>query len=69
MSLNDTDKQAVQLIDLHKVKKITGMGTTFIYEQIKKQNFPKQVKVGRSSRWVKSEVLEWVENLYTSESR
>lgn len=50
----------VELINLHEVRRITGMSTTFIYENMALEQFPKQVKIGRASRWLKSEVLKWV---------
>lgn len=50
----------IELINLHEVRKITGMSTTFIYEKMAEEQFPKQVKIGRASRWLKSDVLKWV---------
>lgn len=51
----------VEIIRLPDVKKITGMGTTFIYTKAKAGKFPKQVKLGDAAvGWVKSEVQEWV---------
>lgn len=50
----------VELINLHEVRKITGMGTTYIYNRMADGTFPKRIKVGRASRWLKSDVVKWV---------
>ena len=50
----------IELIPIAEVRRITGMGTTFIYTQMYDGNFPRQRKIGRSARWIKSEVIEWV---------
>ncbi len=51
----------IEIIRLPEVKKITGMGTTFIYTKAKAGEFPRQVKLGESAvGWIKSEVQQWV---------
>lgn len=50
----------IELINLHEVRKITGMSTTFIYTRMAKGDFPERVKIGRSARWIKSDVVKWV---------
>lgn len=50
----------IRYINLAEVRRITGMGTTFIYARMKSGEFPKQVRIGgRAARWVESEVQEW----------
>lgn len=49
-----------RLIRLPEVKGMVGLGTTAIYDKIKKGEFPKQVKLGRLSGWVESEVQAWI---------
>ena len=52
--------EEIEFIKLPEVKKITGLGTTYIYEKAKEGKFPRQVKLGsRSVAWVKAEVQEW----------
>lgn len=64
------DPNTVELIPLSEVKRITGMGTTFIYTQMAANNFPRQRKIGkRSSRWVKPEVVAWANGQPMSESK
>lgn len=50
----------VELINLQEVRKITGMGTTYIYNRMADGTFPNRIKVGRASRWLKSDVIKWV---------
>lgn len=52
----------VEFIKIAEVRRITSMSTTFIYEHMLDNTFPKQVRLGpRSVAWVKSEVQEWVQ--------
>ena len=48
------------LIRLKEVLSICGKSRSSVYASIKSGNFPAPIKVGgRSSAWVKSEVLQW----------
>lgn len=49
-----------KMIRLPQVKAIVGLGTTAIYDKMKNGDFPKQVKLGRVSCWVESEVQAWI---------
>jgi prophage regulatory protein len=52
----------LRLIRLKEVLAICGKSRSSVYEAIKKGEFPSPVKLrGRSSAWIKSEVLQWVE--------
>ena len=52
----------LRLIRLREVMAICGMARSTIYAAIKKGSFPAPVKLhGRSSAWIKSEVLDWAE--------
>ena len=48
---------------LSEVRRRVGFGNTKIYQLIKDNMFPKQVKVfgGRDSRWLESEINAWIE--------
>lgn len=50
-----------QLLTLRDVIDKVAMSKTYIYEMGKKGTFPKPVKFGISSRWVESEIDEWIE--------
>ncbi|WP_341959265.1 AlpA family phage regulatory protein [Pseudomonas sp. RC10] len=57
--MNHTNHE-VEFIKLPEVKKLTGYGTTKLYELVNTGLFPAQVKHGaKSVFWIKSEVLEW----------
>jgi prophage regulatory protein len=52
----------LRLIRLKEVLAICGKSRSSVYEAIKKGEFPAPIKLhGRSSAWVKSEILQWVE--------
>jgi predicted DNA-binding transcriptional regulator AlpA len=49
-------------IRLKEVLSICGKSRSSVYASIKNGNFPAPIKVGgRSSAWVKSEVLQWAQ--------
>lgn len=59
----------VELIKIAEVRRITSMSTTFIYEHMLDNSFPRQIRLGqRSVAWVKSEVQAWAKARIT-ESR
>jgi len=49
-----------KIIRLPQVKAMVGLGTTAIYDKMKSGNFPRQIKIGRASGWVESEVQDWI---------
>jgi len=52
----------LRLIRLNEVLAICGKSRSSVYEAIKKGEFPSPVKLhGRSSAWIKSEILQWAE--------
>ena len=54
------NSMSLRFIRLPQVKAMVGLGTTAIYDKIKKGKFPRQVKLGRVSGWVESEVQDWI---------
>ena len=48
-----------QLVDMRFLTKLTGLTDKWFYKLIKDGDFPNPVKLGRSSRWLKSEVENW----------
>jgi len=51
-----------RLIRLKEVLAICGKSRSSVYDAIKKGQFPSPVKLrGRSSAWIKSEILQWAE--------
>lgn len=50
-----------ELLSLDRVRQMTGMGTTFIYGEIKAGRFPRSIRIGRRALWIQSEVQGWVQ--------
>lgn len=50
-----------QLIDMAFITSLLQMTDKWIYKLIKDGFFPKPIKLGRSSRWRKSEVESWLQ--------
>ncbi|HGM5324813.1 TPA: helix-turn-helix transcriptional regulator [Serratia marcescens] len=49
------------LIDMTFITTYTGMTDKWFYQLISDGKFPKPIKLGRSSRWYKSEVARWMQ--------
>lgn len=49
-----------QLVDMVFITTLTGLTDKWFYKLIQLGQFPKQIKMGRSSRWLKSEVESWL---------
>ena len=50
-----------QLVDMAFITTYTKMTDKWFYKLISEGLFPKPIKLGRSSRWLKSEVEAWVQ--------
>ena len=50
-----------QFVDMAFMTKYTGLTDKWFYKLIQDGAFPKPIKFGRSSRWLKSEVEAWVQ--------
>ncbi|MBK0633926.1 AlpA family transcriptional regulator [Klebsiella aerogenes] len=50
-----------QLVDMRFITKLTGLTDKWFYKLIKDGQFPKPIKLGRSSRWKQSEVELWLQ--------
>lgn len=48
------------LIDMMFITTCTGMSDKWFYQLISDGKFPKPIKLGRSSRWFKSDVESWM---------
>lgn len=49
-----------QFVDMKFITRFTGLTDKWFYKMIQEGEFPKPIKLGRSSRWLQSEVEEWV---------
>jgi predicted DNA-binding transcriptional regulator AlpA len=64
ISINFLEKKQMEkkLIPIKDVIKAVGFKSSWIYQKIQNDEFPKPVKIGRSSRWIESEVNAWNES-------
>ena len=50
------------LLKINQVSEITGLGRSTIYARVAQKSFPEPIKLGqRTSRWIESEVADWIE--------
>ncbi|MER5128601.1 Rha family transcriptional regulator [Serratia marcescens] len=50
-----------QLVDMAFITSFTQLTDKWFYKLIQLGEFPKPIKLGRSSRWLQSEVEAWVQ--------
>lgn len=50
-----------KMVDMAFITEFTGCSDKWFYKLIQEGLFPKPIKLGRSSRWLKSEVEDWVQ--------
>jgi prophage regulatory protein len=57
---NSGEPAELRFIRLKEVLAICGKSRSSVYDAIKKGQFPAPIKLhGRSSGWIKSEILQW----------
>ncbi|HDL8056096.1 MULTISPECIES: helix-turn-helix transcriptional regulator [Yersiniaceae] len=54
-----------QLVDMAFITTYTNCSDKWFYKLISEGQFPKPIKLGRSSRWLTSEVEAWVQQRIT----
>ena len=57
------------LVDMKFITTLTGLTDKWFYKQIQEGQFPKPIKLGRSSRWQKSEVEAWLQERIAESQR
>ena len=50
-----------KFVDMAFITQLTGLTDKWFYKLIKDGEFPKPIKLGRSSRWLESEVETWLQ--------
>lgn len=45
-----------RLVDMKFITRLTGLTNKWFYKLIQESRFPKPIKLGRSSRWLRSEM-------------
>lgn len=49
-----------KMVDMAFITDFTGLTDKWFYKLIKDGQFPKPIKLGRSSRWMQSEIEAWL---------
>jgi len=52
-----------KLLRLPEVEEIVGFKKSTIYQYIREGKFPRQVKIGTSSRWKLSDIKKWMKQV------
>ena len=50
-----------KFVDMAFITQLTGLTDEWFYKLISLGEFPKPIKLGRSSRWLESEVEAWLQ--------
>ncbi|MEG1466417.1 MAG: AlpA family transcriptional regulator [Hafnia sp.] len=50
-----------KFVDMAFISQLTGLTDKWFYKLIQLGEFPKPIKLGRSSRWLESEVEVWLQ--------
>ncbi|EHR0663309.1 AlpA family transcriptional regulator [Salmonella enterica] len=58
---NNTSLLNDKMVDMKFITEFTVLTDKWFYKLISEGQFPKPVKLGRSSRWLQSEVEHWVQ--------
>lgn len=61
MMNTDTRVLNDQFVDMKFITQLTGLTDKWFYKLIQDGAFPKPIKLGRSSRWLQSEVEAWLQ--------
>ncbi|HFD3890417.1 helix-turn-helix transcriptional regulator [Serratia marcescens] len=61
MNTNTPSLMNDQLVDMAFITGFTQLTDKWFYKLIQLGEFPKPIKLGRSSRWLKSEVEAWLQ--------
>lgn len=49
-----------KMVDMKFITEFTGLTDKWFYKLISEDQFPKPIKLGRSSRWMQSEIEKWI---------
>ena len=61
MSNPNQDLLNDQFIDMAFITGFSGLSDKWFYKLISQGKFPKPIKMGSSSRWLKSEFMAWLQ--------
>lgn len=63
MTVNEKNDDPDGLMTIKDIEKMIGFNADWIYKRISRNQFPKPIKIGRSSRWKRSTIIEWNKSL------
>lgn len=63
MTVNEKNDDPDSLMTIKDIEKMIGFNADWIYKRIARDQFPKPIKIGRSSRWKRSTIIEWNKSL------
>ncbi|MGR7435062.1 helix-turn-helix transcriptional regulator [Klebsiella aerogenes] len=66
---SNTSLLSDKMVDMVFITEFTGLSDKWFYKLIQEGQFPKPIKMGRSSRWLKSEIESWVQQRITDSRR
>ena len=49
-----------RLLTIRDVEQLTGFKKSSVYSFIESGDFPKPIKIGRSSRWPSGDISDWI---------
>ncbi|MDC4944693.1 AlpA family phage regulatory protein [Acinetobacter baumannii] len=71
----NTSINPIQMLRLRELIRLIGLSRSSIYDRLNPRSkrydpdFPKPIKLNRASRWLLSEVEEWIRNKMSSRNR
>ena len=61
--MNENQETKPILLRRAEVENLTSMSCTSIYARMRDGSFPEPLKIGRSVRWRRDEIVAWIDTL------
>lgn len=58
-----TAEQSVSLLNVEAVARMVSLSVRAVWRMVSTGQFPKPVRIGRSTRWRRSDVEAWIDGL------
>ena len=59
----EREKVEPELLTVEQVAQLTTLGVRTIWSLVSEGSFPRPVKIGRATRWRRSQIMAWVDSL------
>ena len=59
----DHGKIEPELLTVEQVSQFVGLGVRTVWSKVSAGEFPRPVRIGRATRWRRSEILRWIDAL------